>query len=607
MSKIKTTPLNPALDSINKVVFAPNMLPLWGILVLMAVVATFARRPKKYGQLADGRTALDREIAAAVVKAIDRIKHPSAKRAALYITEPIGSEIPNAATIDKFKGTLIPVIDINRGTVVIGNQGSGKSETVINQLLKSGIAQGFGMILVDLKDGEQSSEIIPYAISQGYDVSVFAPGADESASCNILTAIADENDSTTSDQMTLTIRNNLSEKDEKRDAFFDGGGEGMISGSMLLAKWIAKLEGNPEVANLLLVDAIATAEELSQRLLAHKEVVPYAAYRCFSQFLSAHGENEKNNTEASLQSVASSIMKPLISSKFIDVITGTADFPCFDPERPFWIGERNLAVLRVSQELRKVVLPLIVTILEQLGSYNLNSKRKRLQPLVIGLDEFPAIKLDVVLDNWLPEKRSAGASVVIGLQFLAQAKQNYGEEGMDKLLGSANKFYGCTGSVRNAEIITKEFGQKEILIGNQSRSRNGGNHPSRSESESEQTQTVNVIDELQLKQFPVGQFVIDGVAVSNGKSGTEERVGIPYIKRIARLDDVRAEQEKTSKQLYDAFIASIIEAKAKQPKRDLSESATYYRSLVDKYLPAPGKSPKSAAVAGSVGGVGGVG
>ena len=592
---IQTTAISPVLDSLNKSFFTPSLLPLWGLLVMMLILAVFARKPNKYGRLADGRTALDREIAAGVQKAIDWIEHPSVARSALYIAEPIGCEIPNPSNIRDFQGTLTPVLDPCRGTLVLGNQGAGKSETIINQLLKSALAQGFGMLLLDKKGGEQASEIIPYAIAQDYDVSVFAPGYPESASCNIIQAIADENDSTTSDQVIQTIRKNLSNKDEKRDAFFDGGGESLISGCMLLAKWIARLEGNPEIANLLLVDAIANAHQLTQRLLANRETIPYAAYRSFSQLLSAHGESEKNNTEASLQSVASSIMKPLISSKFVDAIAGAPDFPCFDPDRPFWIGEKNLAVLIVSQDLPEVVLPLIITLLEQLGSYNLNSNRQRHQILVIGLDELGEFKLDVALDNWLPIKRSAGAAVIAGLQFLAQAKANYGEEGMDKLLGCANKFYGATGSVRNAEIIAKEFGEKEILVASQSRSRNGGSHPSRSESENDQTQKVNVIDPLHLKQFPIGQFVVDGLAVSNGKSGTEERVGIPYIKRFARLDDVRNQQQTTSKQLYEAFVASAIEAKANRPKLDLNSAAAYYRQLVDKYLPAPVKVPKAAS------------
>jgi TraM recognition site of TraD and TraG len=589
--QIKTTAINPILDPLVKAVSAPNLLPIWGILGLMLILAIFARKPNKYGRLADGRTALDKEIAAGVQTAIEWVEHPSLTRSALYIAEPIGCEIPNPSNIRAFQGTLTPVLDPCRGVMTYGNQGAGKSETVINQLLKSGLAQGFGMLLLDKKGGEQASEIIPYAVSQGYDVSVFAPGFPWSARCNILDAIEDEHDGTTSDQVIRTIRNNLTTKDEKRDAFFDSGGESMISGTMLLAKWIAKQEGDPDIANLLLVDAIANVEGLSQRLMSNKEAIPYAAYRSFSQLLNAHGENEKNNTEASLQSVASSIMKPLISTKFVDVVVGTADFPCFDPDRPFWIGEKNLAVLIVSEDLAEVVLPLIIPLLEQLGNYNLNSTRPRDRILVFGLDELGEFKLDALLNNWLPLKRSRGAAVVGGMQYLAQAKKHYGEEGMDILLGCANSFYGSTGSVKNAEIIAKEFGEKEVLVASQSRSRNGGAHPSRSESESDQTQKVNTIDPLHLKQFPVGQFVVDGLAVSNGRSGTQERVGIPYIKRFTRLDDVRKQQQTTSRQLYEAFMASEIAAKAQEPKLDLDVTVAYYHQLIDKYLPIKQQSP----------------
>jgi type IV secretion system protein VirD4 len=425
---VKTTAISPILNSLNELVFTPSLLPVWGLLVMMLVLAIVTRKPKQYGRLADGRTALDKEIAAGVQTAIEWVEHPSLERSALYIAEPIGCEIPNPSNIRNFKGTLTPVLNPCRGVMTYGNQGAGKSETIIDRLLESALAQGFGMVLLDKKGGEQASEIIPYAVSQGYDVSVFAPGFPWSARCNILDAIEDENDGTTSDQVIRTIRNNLSTKDEKRDAFFDGGGESTISGTMLLAKWIAKQEGNPDIANLLLVDAIANVEGLTQRLMNNKAAIPYTAYRSFSQLISAHGESEKNNTEASLQSVASSIMKPLISSKFVDVVVGTADFPCFDPGRPFWIGEKNLAVLIVSEDLAEVVLPLIIPLLEQLGNYNLNSTRPREQILVFGLDELGEFKLDALLNNWLPLKRSRGAAVVGGMQYLAQAKKHYGRK-----------------------------------------------------------------------------------------------------------------------------------------------------------------------------------
>jgi hypothetical protein len=57
------------------------------------------------------------------------------------------------------------------------------------------------------------------------------------------------------------------------------------------------------------------------------------------------------------------------------------------------------------------------------------------------------------------------------------------------------------------------------------------------------------------------------------------------------LDDVRKQQQTTSRQLYEAFIASEIAAKAQEPKLDLDVVAADYCQLVDKYLPVKQKNP----------------
>jgi type IV secretory pathway TraG/TraD family ATPase VirD4 len=580
-----TQEANPLNDYLIKTLLSPDFLPILAVLFGCLLLAMFSPK-KKYGQLADGRMAFEKEKKAARRKMIDRVKKPERNWAALYVAEPLGCEVPNPGNIHKFKGNLVPVIDIDRGTFVVGNQGAGKSESIINQLVKSAIEQGFGIIWLDMKYPAGSAETVVYGHSRGYDIRVLAPGYAESSNVNILDAIKDEDDSTSSEQTVNTLRSNLGNADVKRDPFWDGGGESIVSGCFLLCKWIARLEGNPELANLLLADAVAMAPNLGQRLKNNIDKIPYMAYRSFGQLTSASSSgDEKNDTEASLQSVASNIMKPLISSRFIDVVAGTPDFPCFDPDQPFWVGEKNMVVLGVSDELKSVVLPLIVAVLEILGNYNLSSRRDRIAPLVIFLDEFAQIKLDVVLDTWLPLKRSRGASIVIGIQYLAQMTENWGETGKDKVMGCANKFIGNPGSVANAEPLAKELGEKQILMDSYSNSRNGGQHPSQSQSQSDQSQAVQVLDALHLSQFPKGQFVVNGVAVSNGQKGINERVGIPYIHRIERIDTVRNAQEKEAEAIFNGFVESVIAGKAEFPKIDLNESANFYRSLVDKYLP----------------------
>jgi type IV secretory pathway TraG/TraD family ATPase VirD4 len=574
-------------ENVLKPLLAPSFFPVLAILAVAGIIALFGNK-NRHGKLADARFASNGEINSAVKQAVGLVKNPSIESAAMFISEPIGGEIPTPENIDKFKGRLTPITDCTRGTVIIGNQGSGKTENIIDPAIKSVVRQGFGIIMMDVKFPAQTREILPFAVENGYSVRIFAPGSDVTGNCNILDAIDDEHDSTTADQVVFTIRSNLSGADDKRDAFFDGGGEAMIAGAMLLTKMIGRKTGRPEIANLLLVDEIINTPNLIDRLLINREEIPHAAYRSFSQYMNSRGGDDKNNTEASLQSTASNILKPLVSSKFIDCISGKPNFPCFDSNRPFWVGEKEIVIFGVSQDLRGVVLPLIVTVLEQVGRYNLSNSRLRKLPILIALDEFAAIKLPIVIDDWLPEKRSAGAMVLIGIQFVAQMTQFYGEEGLKKLLGCANKFFCGTGSLDNAEMLSKELGNKEVLIGSSSKSNTGGRNASSSNSESQQTQSVALSDPLSFKQLPIGTCFVDCVGTRSG-NGINERVGFPYKRRFARLHQERQQQKERNTKIYDAIEKSIIEAKVAsetlEEKIDLNARSIECRKLIDEYLP----------------------
>jgi type IV secretory pathway TraG/TraD family ATPase VirD4 len=576
-----------------KPLLSPDFLPIWGILLFAGILKLFSKK-NNHAQLADARVATNGEIKSAVKDMIDLVKNPQIDSAALYICEPIGGDRPDAQELETFKGRLTPITEIGRGTLIIGNQGSGKSETILNPLIKSAIDQGFGVILLDIKCPAQLTEIMPYATSKGYESRIFAPGEKITGNCNPLDAIENEDDSTTADQLVFTIRSNLSTSDEKRDKFFDGGAEAMVAGAMLLAKWIGRLSGQLEMVNLLLVDELVNTPDLIDRLLANQDIIPRAAFRSFAQYIRSRGGDDKSNTEASLQATAANLLKPLVSNRFIDCITGTPNFPCFDKERPFWVGEKQLAIFGVSEDYRDVALPLIVTVLEQVGRYNLSNSRKRNKPILIFLDEFAAIKLGVVVNNWLPQKRSVGACIVLAIQYPAQMKEFYGQEGLDKIMGCANVIICNAGSVSNAEALSKELGNREVIIASNSSSNTGGQNASRSTSENEQKQSIPVFDATSLKQLPIGTAIFDTIATKSG-SGDSERIGFPYKRRFARLHKQRSHQKKDDVKFYEMFEASIIDnKKGKEENFDVNAKSIECRHLINKYLPLSASSNNEA-------------
>jgi hypothetical protein len=573
------------IKDVFQTLWQPDFLPIGILLFLMLILAILNRNSGKHGHLAIAKEANNSELEAAVQKAIARIKNPKLTNAVFCITEPIGAPIPDPLELDQYKGRITPIVDINRATLVVGAPGCGKTANVINPAIKWAIKMGYRVMVFDAKYPEQTEQIVPYAIEQGYEVSVYAPGYEESATFNILDAVEDENDSTTADQVVMTLRNNLG-GDDKTNSFFETGGQGMVAGAILLAKRAARLTGRPEIANLLLVDEIISMHDLTARLISNREDISRAAYRSFTQYLSAHADSATNDTAASLRSTAASIMKPLVSSRFVDSIAGLPDFPCFHQDKPFWIGENNLVVFGVNQDLKRVVLPLIATAIEQVGNYNLNSNRRTTTPLAIFLDEVAQVDIPVALDSWGPEKRSVGCCLVMGLQYVDQITETYGEEAVAKVLGAANKFFFNPGSVKTAEIMSKECGNKEVLIGSSSKSRSSGQHSSTSSSESDQTQSVPLFDPLVFAQLAVGTCIYQGAAVTSGY-GKEERVGLPYKIRFERLNEECDLQEALNKQRYAAMVKAVISNKRKRSPEtvDYNSQSNEYRHLAEDYLP----------------------
>jgi type IV secretory pathway TraG/TraD family ATPase VirD4 len=569
----------------------PDILPFGIILLAIAILylglTIIGRNSRKHGHLATAREANSSEKKAGINKLLEKIENPSLTNGVFYICEPIGTDIPNPQDLEDYKGGRItPIIDINTSTLVVGVPGCGKTANVINPAIKSAIKSGYRIFMFDAKYPEQAEQIAPYAIDHGYDISVYAPGYEESATFNILDAVEDENDSTTADQVVMTLRKNLG-GDDKTNSFFETGGQGMVAGAILLAKRAARLSGRPEVANLLLVDEIISMHDLTARLIANRDEISRAAYRSFTQFLSAHADVTANDTAASLRSTAASIMKPLVSSRFIDSIAGLPDFPCFHEDKPFWIGESNLVIFGLNQDLRGVVSPLIATAIEQIGNYNLNSTRQSDTPLAIFLDEIPQINVPDVFDLWGPVKRSLGCSIMFGMQYLGQAEETYGEHVIPKILGAGNKFFFNPGSVANAEIISAECGNKEVLIGSNSKSRSSGQQSSYSSSESDQIQSVAMFDPLFFSQLPVGACVAQLAATKTGR-GVEEKVGLPYRMRFERLDDECKQQEAESKERWAEMVeVAIANKKRRNPEGsiDYKAKSNEYRSLAEDYLP----------------------
>ncbi len=122
--------------------------------------------------------------------------------------------------------------DAQRGVLVCGSPGSGKTYSVINPLIRSAIDQGFSLVLYDLKYHQlksstdkamgQTAKLAGYALERGYKVKILAPGFKESCTANPLDFLESENDAAMARQLAIALNKNLklSSGDNDSNHFF---------------------------------------------------------------------------------------------------------------------------------------------------------------------------------------------------------------------------------------------------------------------------------------------------------------------------------------------------------------------------------------------------
>ena len=182
---------------IESALFSPAGL---GVLACGAVIVIAKIIDSRGGiaKLATARWGGAVEKKAARQLAIKQITSRLHNRVSLYVGTPknIKSQI-----IDGIRKTSIPedsktlyFPEAQRGILVCGGPGSGKSFSMVNPLIRSAVDQGLPIALYDFKYAQQESAtavakgqapiLAGYALSRGYQVTVLAPGFAESAVAN---------------------------------------------------------------------------------------------------------------------------------------------------------------------------------------------------------------------------------------------------------------------------------------------------------------------------------------------------------------------------------------------------------------------------------------
>jgi type IV secretory pathway TraG/TraD family ATPase VirD4 len=469
---------------------------------LVGLLALFGRDGGKKGKLAKGYFGGHSERSAAKRVALKQMREGKKNAVSVWVGTP---------TKNPLEKSPLYFPDAQRGMAVLGAPGTGKTVSVIDQVVISVIEQGFPAILWDFKFPTQTSRLAAYAVKHGYELHIFAPGYPESEVCNPLEFLKDDADSMMARQFAEVMNQNFKRSGQtSEDGFFGPAGDQVTEAIMMLAR-------GTEYPDLMMCQAIASRTDLAHQIVRHKNKLNPWVLASFGQLISS-AESEK--TVSSILATANINFTRFMKADVLPAFCGQTTIPTF-------LEGKKLLVLGLDREKRDVLAPLIAAILHLL--VNRNVSRKRPDPLFLIADEVPTLYLPG-LHHWLNENREDGLCTVLGFQNLVQMEKMYGKDLARAIIGGcATKVIFNPQDQESAKLFSDYLGLKEVKFKQKSRGRSSGKANT---NISEQVQTKPLFEASDFLQLPTGRCILLNPHFKSGKSAY-----IPLLESIALSGD----------------------------------------------------------------------
>ncbi|MFN6562418.1 MAG: type IV secretory system conjugative DNA transfer family protein [Nostoc sp. ChiSLP01] len=534
---------------------------------VIAIAATsFMSGLRKKGKLATARWGNNIDKTAARKRACVQIEKRLHNRVSLFIGSPkaMSSVVVKGKRITRIpedpKVLYFP--EAQRGILVCGGPGSGKSYSAMNPLVRSAIDQGLPLILYDFKYCEQESAtakgkgqapvLAGYARERGYEVTVVAPGFAESAIANPLDFLASNEDSEMARQLAITVNRNLKlGSQDSSNNFFSNAGDQLVQAIFMLVK-------GTKYPDVMMCQAILGLPKLVQRL--QNVELNFLVKEAFSQFVSVAGSPE---TAASIVGTASGLFSRFMVPSALCAFCGQSNIPLD-------LKGRQMVIFGMNKEKRDVIAPLLVSILHLLVSRNV--AKKRTHSLVLSLDELPTLYLPALVD-WLNQNREDGLVSILGFQNLSMLEELYGEKTTNAIFGGcATKIIFNPQDDVAAERFSNYLGDEEIHY--KLRSRSSGGKSGASTSVSEQISTRKLFSVNQFNNLPEGKAVF----ISPGFRSRDE-TNLPLLSRIHISDNDPRNGSQAENQSTAAWYQCQKELLAKSNLQIVGEKEMYERRL----------------------------
>lgn len=548
-----------------------------GMLLFLVILSVITGQKK--GKLTSGRLAGTAEKLRATNLAIKQIQLKRHQPICLWSGTPrywLGGQFqPFSARLQTLLGSP-PTVWFphgERGFLVLGAPGSGKTFSVIDRLIESAFCQGMSVIVYD-KKGDQVKLHASLATRYGYKVEVLAPGEPYSGVINPLDFMTHYEDTTMAGVIGKVIAANASSGENKGNEFFEKAGEMVAKGLVMLAKQ----SNYPDLAMVYAFVQLPKFVERIYRAVTRADefkMNPWIA-PCFTQLLSSKNAEK---TVAGIKATAEATYTAFIQKDLLRCFVGKSTIP-------IELKGKQAIFFKLDDERRVVIAPLLAAAIHLCVVKNL--AKKRTNPFVYSLDEFPSIKLDDVV-YWVNEYRSNGGVPIIGIQALNQLYNTYGDK-KGAAIASALSTHVLfnPNDWETAEKYSKRYGETEVLIRSRSTGNSMGQQTSRSINWSEQIHKKPLISPDQIMRFPQGKCVITSPAYG---SGDEALFPYPLIIPVSKADKKRAEE---SEKLWESSIQIQLKNRAdyytkKAGLTDINQALAERIEEAYRMLPLPGE------------------
>ena len=593
-NEIAFVPQNQNSSPYINYLMSPSGLGLLGCLIIFGLLSLLGNNSKK-GKLATSYWGGSIEKKAAKIIALEQIANPQRNAVALSIGLPDTLLLKlqeqwvlkgySQQEIKRRKPNPHPLFipDVQRGCLVLGAAGTGKSFSVIDPMIRSALDQGFPCLLYDFKFPTQSSRAIAYALKRGYKIRFFTPNFPFSDVCNLLEFLEDEEDAVAAGQLAEVITKNINlDPNASGDKFFDDAGAALVQGIFLLTKAIAKVKGK-NYADLMTASALLSLPNLGKRLEYSRQLNQFSiwAMRPLAQLISVANSPE---TEASIIGTAQKTFEKFLKKSFIGAFSG-------DTTLPLDLDGKTLLVCGLDRNNRDIVGPLMAAVIHMIVSRNVSRQIPRKDPLCVFLDELPTLYLPQLYE-WLTQNREDGFCGIIGCQNFSQLEKTYGKEVAKIIFGNcATKFLFNPQEVESAEYFAKILGEFDVEYQSKSRSHNFGKGSSGSKSDSDQRQKRHLWETSQFMKLGTGKMILLNPAYQRG-----EEQYVPIKQRI-RIHKSEIEEMQWSQAKFSQLWEYLAQQRQVQVDDDTRRSQFEERQkLVDELFPLPQLGENSAQI-----------